>query len=141
MLYDHLVTDGKYVLCGPCALARAGLVTYSKELLFLQTKYKELDGVCTIYITYWFYSRIDYDYCVSPSAGNPLILQPSKERAVIEYLKNEKWCDEGILIEALKTYLMWFWDDKKLYECADHFGVARDTVDYWLNEALTDEEV
>ena len=140
-MYDFLVTDKEYVLCGPCALARAGLVTYSTELLYLQTSYKELDGVCTIYITYWFYDDIDTQYCVTPGDENPLILHPSKERAIIEYLKCKRWCDEGILIEALKSYLLWFRDDDKLYKCADHFGVSRDTIDYWINEALTDEEV
>ena len=37
--YDDLVTE-KRVLCGPCALARAGLCTYSTVLLFLETPYK-----------------------------------------------------------------------------------------------------
>lgn len=140
MKYDYLVTE-KHVLCGPCALARAGLTTYSTDLLFLETPYKRINGVSTVCITYWYYAKIDYNYCVTPGKVNPYILHPSKERAIIEYMSAKKWCDEGILIEALKTYLMWFRDDKKLYACADHFAVPRDTVDYWINEALTDEEV
>lgn len=32
-------------------------------------------------------------------------------------------------------------DDDRLYACANHFGVSRETVNYWINEALTDEEV
>lgn len=139
--YDNLVTKNPHVLCGPCALTRAGLTTYSSDLLFLQTPYLEMDGVCTIYITYYYYSNIDYEYCVTPSDTNNLILIPSRERAIIDYLRCDKWCDEGILIEALKSYLAWFKNDKKLYACADHFGVPRETVDYWINEALTDEEV
>lgn len=141
MKYDYLVTDYKHVLCGPCALTRAGLLTYSEDLLFLQTPYKQLDGVCTIYITYWYYDNIDYEHWVSPSRSNPLILQPTKERAIIDYLRNEKWCDEGILIEALKSYLMWFRNDGELYKVADFFNVERSVVDYWINEALTDEEI
>lgn len=140
-MYEYLITEGKHVLCGPCALARAGLVTYSTELLYLQTPYRELDGVSTIYITYWFVETIDYDYCLECVAGNTHLLQPSKERAIVEYMVCSNWCDEGILIEALKSYLQWFRDDEKLYECANHFGVEKDTIDYWINEALTDEEV
>ena len=53
----------------------------------------------------------------------------------------ERWADEGILIEALHTYLDYFRDDEKLYACADHFGVSRNTIDYWIQETLEDEEV
>lgn len=134
---DNIITERR-VLCGPCALARAGLVTYSTVLLFLQTPYKEVDGVSTVYVTYWYYDNIDYDYCVSPGSENPLILHPTKERAIIDYLRCERWCDEGVLIEALHSYLTFFRDDKKLYECADHFGVQREVVDYWIKETLED---
>lgn len=141
MLYDHLITKKQYVLCGPCALARAGLSSYSNDLLFLQTEHKEIDGICTIYITYYYYENIDYTYCLTPGRNNPLILHPSKERAIIDYLRNEKWCDEGVLIEALKTYLLWFRDDEKLYACANHFNVPKETIDFWIKEAMEDEEV
>ena len=139
-MHDHLVTE-KRVLCGPCALTRAGLVTYSVELLFLETPYKEIDGVSAVYITYWYYENIDYEYELTPSSYNSLVLQPSKERAIVEFMQCERWADEGILIEALHTYLDYFRDDEKLYACADHFGVSRYTIDYWIQETLEDEEV
>ena len=138
-MFDSLIIE-KRVICGPCALARAGLITYSTELLFLQTPFIEVDGVCTVYVTYYYYDNIDYEHWVYPSKSNPLLLQPTKERAIVDYIRNEKWCDEGILIEALKSYLMWFRNDKELYEVADFFGVTREIIDYWINEALTDEE-
>lgn len=138
--YDNLVTE-KRVLCGPCALTRAGLTTYSAQLLFLETPYQIIDGVSTVYITYWYYENIDYEFELTQSKSNPLILQPSKERAIVEFIQCEKWCDEGILLEALNSYLLWFRNDERLYECADHFGLARSTLDYWIKEALEDEEV
>ena len=85
--------------------------------------------------------NIDYEYKVHPSNTDQLILVPSKERALVEYIKNEKWCDEGILIEAMKTYLMWFRNDTELKEVADHFGLDWNTIEYWIKEALEDEEV
>jgi hypothetical protein len=138
--YDDLVTE-KRVLCGPCALARAGLCTYSTVLLFLETPYKEIDGICAACITYWYYPNIDYEYELTPTDNNPLILQPSKERALVEFIMYSKAADEGILIEALQNYLLWFRNDEKLYKCADHFNVPRETIDYWIREAEEDEEV
>lgn len=138
--YDNLVTE-KRVLCGPCALARAGLCTYSTVLLFLETPYKEIDGICAACITYWYYPNIDYEYELTPNIENPLILQPSKERALVEFIMRGKAADEGILIEALQSYLLWFRNDEKLYKCAEHFGVSKETIDYWIQEAEEDEEV
>lgn len=138
--YDDLVTEKK-VLCGPCALARAGLCTYSTVLLFLETAYKEIDGICAACITYWYYPNIDYEYELTPGEKNPLILHPSKERAIVEFIMRDKAADEGILIEALKSYLLWFRNDEKLYKCAEHFGVSKETIDYWIKEAEEDEEV
>lgn len=138
--YDSLI-DEKRVLCGACALSRVGLVDYNSGHLELMTNDIEFDNFSLCYITYYYYSKIDYENYVAPLSSNPFILVPTKERAIVEYIKNEKWCDEGILIEALKSYLMWFRNDEELYKVAEHFKVPKETIDYWINEALTDEEI
>ena len=138
--YDYLI-EKKTVLCGPCALARNGLITYSTDILLLQSSYEELDFVNLVYMEYWYYTNIDYSFCVKPSEDNPLILVPTKERAIVDYLRNEKHCVEGILIEALKTYLLWFKNLDELYRVCEHFDVSRDLIDYWIYEAEHDEEI
>lgn len=130
-----------YVLCGASALANAGLTTMSYTHLDLMTKEESLDGCSLIYLTYYYYENIDYEYKLEPLPENHLVLRPSKERALVEYIKNEKWCDEGTLIEAMKTYLMWFRNDKELHEVADHFSLDWSTVEYWIKEAEEDYEV
>lgn len=138
--YDNNYTE-KSVITGACALARAGLTTGSLKHLDLQTDIKDLDGLQTIPCSFHFNASIDYDYALSPSKSNHVLLQPTKERALVESIKHLDWVDEGILIEALHTYLDYFRDDEKLYACANHFGVSRDTIDYWIQETLEDEEV
>lgn len=139
-IYDRNYTE-KAVLTGACALARNGLTTTSLQHLDIQTSHKELDGLYTVPCSFHYNNAIDMEYQLTKSESNSLLLLPSKERALVECIKHLDWCDEGILIEALKSYLQWFRDDEKLYECAKHFGVEKDTIDYWINEALTDEEV
>jgi hypothetical protein len=78
---------------------------------------------------------------VEPEESNPLLLKPTKERAIVEYLKNEKWCDEGLLIEALKNYLEQFRNDEELYRVADFYGLERSTLDSWIQEAINDTEI
>lgn len=138
--YDSLA-DKKVVLCCSCALSRAGLTAYDPVHLDMMTQIKELDHFCMVYATYYYYPYIDYEHWITPETTNPLILKPTKERAITEYILNEKWCDEGILIEALKTYLQWFRNDSELYTVADYFGLNRTTLDYWIREALEDTEI
>lgn len=138
-IYDNNYTKIA-VLTGACALTRNGLTTGSLQHLDIQTDIESLDGAQTIPCSFHYNAVIDYVYELTPSRSNSLLLLPSKERALIETLAHLNWCDEGILIEALKSYLLWFRDDKKLYSCAEHFGVSKETVDYWINEALNDED-
>lgn len=138
--YDSVINERR-VLCNQCALSRSGLIIANDTHIDLMTNREDFDGFSLVYITYYYYEHIDYEYKLHPLNTNPLILVPSKERALVEYIKNEKWCDEGTLIEAMKTYLMWFRDDQKLKEVAEHFSLNWSTVEYWINEALEDEEV
>lgn len=135
------VIDEKRVTCGNYALAGAGLISWNLIHLDLMTDDAEFDNFDMVYITYYYYPKIDYEHWVTESRQNPLILQPTKERAIVEYILNEKWCDEGILIEALKSYLEFFRNDEELYEVADFFGLKREVLDYWITEAENDEDV
>lgn len=140
--YDKEVKS-KHVIFGQCALARNGLTTQSTVVLTLLTDYKELDGIGTAVVTYYYKENIDYINYVHVMNTNSLLLLPTKERSIVEYIQCEKWCDEGTLIEALKTYQFSpaFTGKDKLYEVADFFGLARKELDYWLKEAREDYEV
>lgn len=136
-----LALNKTYVMCGASALHYAGLALPNGKCIDLMTQEELLDNCSLSYVTYYYYENIDYEYKLHPSKENPLVLIPSKERALVEYIKNEKWCDEGTLIEAMKTYLMWFRNDKELHEVADHFSLDWSTVEYWIKEAEEDYEV
>lgn len=141
-IYDKEVSKTK-VLCGICALSRNGLTTHNPTVLDMFTDIPELDGVSVTIAKYFYKSPIDTEHFVTPMETNPMLLLPTPERAIVEYIQNEKWCDEGVLIEALKTYE--FRDDicslSLLYEVAEFFGLSKDILDYWIIEASEDEEI
>lgn len=138
--YDKYFTN-EYVLTGTSALERAGLVLANLNNLDLQTAYSDADHLKTVAGTYYYNPCIDYNYCLQPSESNPLLLKPTKERALVECILHLDWIDEGLLIEGLQTYINQFWNEKKLYEAADHFGLDYATLEYWLEEARNDCEV
>lgn len=129
----------KYVICNACALARNGLIYFSSKHLDLFTNIASLSKIRTQVMSYYYNPNIDYEYEVTPSA-NPFLLRPSKERALVECIKFLDYVDEGLLIEGLKSYLDNFWDDK-IYEVGEHFGVSRETLDYWFEEARNDYDI
>ena len=135
--YDILFKN-KYVLASSCALARCGLIILNGVHLDLQTKIAELDGFHTNIFTYHYNPNIDYCYEVKPSKTNPLLLQPSKERAIVECILHLDWIDEGLLIEGLKTYLDQFYNELKLQKVAKHFNLHESKLKYWINEAIND---
>ena len=140
--YDKLLDDHKYVICGFCALARTGLIVFPSHVLCCWTQYENLDGLDAIGIQYQYNPAINYEYDVIPMHTNSLILLPSKERAIVEYILWERWCDEGLLIEALKTYgFQKDGDFSKLYPAAEHFSLPKKSLDYWIQEALTDDSI
>ena len=130
----------KYVICNACALFRNGLIYFSSKHLDLFTNIANLNEIRTQVVSYYYNPDIDYEYEVTPSETNPLLLRPSKERALVECIKFLDYVDEGLLIEGLKSYLDYFWDDK-IYEVGEHFGVTKETLDYWFQEARDDYEV
>ena len=137
--WDKNFTE-RYVICNQCALARNALVIEDGTRLNLFTKFKKLNFITTQAFAYYYNPDIDYEYEVTPSKTNPLLLLPSKERAIVECIKWLDYVDEGVLIEALQSYLDYFWSDR-IYEVGNHFGVNKETLDYWFKEAREDEEV
>lgn len=140
MKYDGLVVESS-IMCGQCALARNGLTTHNNESLCFWTSVKELDGKDFRCATYYYKKDFDTEHYLAPAKTNPLILIPTPERAIVEYIQNEKWCDEGTLIEALKSYLFRYGNTEKLFEVARFFGLSEEHLSYWITEAEEDEEI
>lgn len=139
--YDKQYTK-RYVITGACALARNGLVYANAEHLELQSCVLDVPVLRTVPCNFYYNPEIDWEYELTPSVTNPLLLLPSKERALVECIKHLDWVDEGFLIEALKDYLWRFYDadGEKLYKAAEHFDVSKEAIDYWLDEARNDED-
>lgn len=142
--YDNeLKDDIDRVICGVCALARNGLITQNADILDLFTPFSNIDGINLHIINYFYKDNIDTEHWVSPMSTNPHLLLPTSERALVEYILNEKWRDEGVLIEALNTYFLWKSDAdiSELYRVADFFKLSRNELDYWIKEAKEDDFV
>lgn len=129
-----------YVLTGVCMLARNGMVYANVTHLDLQTSIEEMHLFRTGISSFFFNPDIDYGYCVSESASNPLLLLPSKERAIVECIKHLDWVDEGLLIEGIQNYISDFWNEKLLYEAASHFNLPEEELEYWLEEARNESD-
>lgn len=129
------------IACGSYALAKNSLICFSPSILCVFTDSTILENVtCTGFDYYYRNMEIDYQYELRPSKENPLLLIPSKERAIVECIKWLEYVDEGELIEALKTYLDMFWDNR-IYKVGEHFGISKETLDYWFEEARNDKEI
>ena len=140
MISAEDLIEEKTVLCGSSALSFAGLIMFNTTHYTLQTSEELLHNSELYFITLKYNQTIDYGYKVAPSKSNPMLLLPTKERALVECIKHLDWVDEGLLIEGLKNYIMQFWDEKELYEVAGHFGLDRGTLEYWLEEARNDDD-
>lgn len=138
--YDKFLCE-RSVCSGFTSLSRCGLIVFNDTHVCLQCNSRQLDNKSFCYFTFQHNKNIDYEYEVIPSPTNPLLLQPSKERALVENILHLDWIDEGLLIEALQTYLDQFYDEEKLYRVAAYFGLDKDTLNYWIKEAKEDYEV
>ena len=127
------------ILVGPSALAANGLVA-GYTGYFVNTPYKFMNGVPIDDIVLEFYHiNIDNDYL--KKLGDRLYT-PTPERAIIDTII---WQDEngteGFLIEALQSYQEKGHKVSDLYECAEHYLVPHEVVDYWWKEALEDTDM
>lgn len=116
----------------------SGLAGGTKINLF--TEIEDVDGIDFAVVVYRYKHNADTEHYLRKSPQNELLLIPTRERAIVEYIQGERYQDEGLLIEAIKTYLEESKDLELLYEVADFFSLDRKTLDYWLKEAKEDIE-
>lgn len=140
--YDNLVGTNSVepiVMLGEQALSRVGLVRSLLTTLQCSTIYVGYDGqgndICR-----WYFNPLALRYeHTKPSPYHPMILEPTRERALIECMLLKEYFNEGILIEGLKDYLYYEENPvEKLHNEAKFWKFPLDTVDYWIKEAEED---
>lgn len=126
------------LLVGSSALSANGLVSGYLGY-FVWTPVYGMDGVPLNNIVFE-HLHVHDDYQLREIS--PKLKVPSPERAIIDtmiwYKENGL---EGFLIEALQTYQEQGHKPEDLYECADHYLVPHEVVDYWWNEALEESDM
>lgn len=126
------------LLVGSSALAANGLISGYLGY-FVWTPLCVMDGVPIGNITLEHYHVHD-DFQLRKLNNSALV--PSAERAIIDTII---WYEEngleGFLIEALQTYQEQGHKVVDLYECADHYLVPHEVVDYWWQEALEETDM
>lgn len=128
------------ILTNVTALSYNGLIYSVGGFPYIATWRSQADGVRTLDKVF-LYSKYFYDTTYMRQLSDGIML-PTPERTIVEYVLNEKHCDEGLLIEALKSYNEnGNANYQLLYEVAEHFKLSRDILDYWLKEAREDSEV
>lgn len=137
-IIDGTLSDAA-IACGPSALVRAGLTSLCMNDLFCWTDEYILSGVGNGVVKFLYnpiYKKIGFaDLKCSPFSVK--ILEPTRERAILEYMAWIDYFHEGYLIEALQDY-MGLNSINKLYESAPTYGVNKDVLDYWIKEARED---
>ena len=126
------------VLCGITSLSLNGLSSAWSSFICSTTSKKEFDGINTG-LRAWIYNpNVDKESFlrVEHLLGEDLLV-PTKERALIECMKNPSIVDEGHLCEAIVDYLEYTSDSskEKLYEMAQFFDFPVEKVDWWISEA------
>lgn len=129
----------KTVMVGSNALAANGLVS-GYNIHIVQTRYKEMNKVPMKDIIFEFYHLWDNENYLTEISPN--LYLPTAERAIIDCMVWQKEnMDEGFLIEALQTYQYNGHKVEDLYECADHYLVPHEVVDYWWKEAEEEDDM
>ena len=128
----------KTVLTGQSALAANGLIA-GYFIFVIQTDIKNLNGVSLGNIVFEYYHLWDMNNYLNEREKGVYV--PTPERAIIDCMVwQDENRDEGFLIEALQTY-----QEKHkvsdLYECADHYLVPHEVVDYWWKEAEEEDDM
>lgn len=130
------------ILIGPSALSRAGLTTLHNSILDCSTLYTGINGIFNP-IAMWYFNPYAERYeHTKPSPVHPNILEPTQERALVEYMAYHDYFDEGVLIEGIKSYLEQHDNNyQALLDEADYWHYHADIVEYWIKEAKEDYEV
>lgn len=130
------------IVAGECALQRCGLTTHISDIIQAWTLLTVPPGIWNPIAMWYFNPMADKYFDTTPSPMHTNILEPTQERALLEYIMFHDYFDEGILIEGLKTYLFQHEDDTTgLYDELNKIPLPVDWLDYWLNEAREDCEI
>ena len=131
--------DYPVVIVGFDALARNGLVSgYNSAVI--NTNHKFMNKVQVNGLIFEFYHLWDNENYLTEISPN--LYLPTAERAIIDCMVWQKEnMDEGFLIEALQTYQYNGHKVEDLYECADHYLVPHEVVDYWWKEAEEEDDM
>ncbi len=138
--YDKYVGDQcRIIVAGESALMRVGLTSIICDRIQAWTTHTEISEVKTTFIEWYANPLANEEFDVNPSIECANILEPTRERALIEYILFKDYFNEGTLIEGLKNYI-WLnkGDVSKLYEEAPKFSVPEWAVTYWIDEAKND---
>lgn len=136
-VYDNIVgQEMECILAGETALFRSGLTYAQSYTLDVWTDYEDIpNGLFAVFVRYYQNPLAkDFKYTIK-SPANDKVHEPTKERAIVETIKFHEYFNEGILIEAIQSYIAYNPSMALVYEVADYFNVPRDDIDYWFNEA------
>ncbi len=132
-------TESATVLTGIDALIVNGLSTTSFTVPTIFIEIKEIHQLKVAgRITYFYLPNIDTKNYLHPTPIVNRIYMPIAERAIVELIRDDLWSiDEGEFLDGLGTYISWKekYNYKLLLEVANHFGVSKDKIDYWIKEA------
>jgi hypothetical protein len=127
----------KTILVGESALALNHLI-YGLSYWEIYTNVESMN-MCSVDNVIFGYYHFHDDYGLKEISEN--LYLPSAEKAIFDTIV---WlpenANEGFLIEALQSYQEHN-DKSKLYECADHYGVPHEFIDYWWKEAEEESDM
>ncbi len=119
------------------ALQYSNLLPIRVEPVEIAVDIPIIDGVMTL--TKYFIKSNKDDRNFVKIVGNFAV--PTPERAIVDYITCEKHLDEGNLIWAIQNYIDEYGEEMMdIYKVADFYGVDRDQIDFWFNEARNDDD-
>lgn len=138
---DNIVSqavDYDTVVTGILPLILHGVSTASWNNATLYVTSQRLHGINAYgLIAYHYLQEIDTVNYVESTPLTTHVLLPTIERALVELIR-DKFVNivEGDFLEALCDYMcQTCYDYSKLIEVANHFGVSKDEIDHWIEEA------
>lgn len=133
-------SDRPHIIVGESALANNGLI-YWCNCLKLWTPYELLDGVKYHGGVLEYYHLIDDAYLDVVDSDLNLYI-PTQEKSIVDVILHlEQYYIEGPLIEALQNYIAQHNDLLILYNVADYYGISSVDLDYWINEAINEDDM
>ncbi len=133
--YDTVI--GKTCNCiigGECALQRKGLTRFKIENLTAWTPIEELDGVRAPHINWVYNPNSNLFEDVTQSSESTSIFEPTKERAIVEYIQHPSDFNETVLVRSLSKYTLQCHDLSELYRIAYKYELPNKILDYWVEK-------